>query len=233
LNGAAVLTMIIDTKEGIDITMSLMYYSRMRAIIKLLPLLIRSNLPAMVVSVYAAGMEGKLYPDDLSLRDLKHYSYSQARSHMGYMHTLFMETMAEQNTGKLRLVHIFPGLVLGPGFQSPELPTWFRIIWRWIFVPLFGRLVTVPTEESGDRMVSLASPRYPPRSNGRSDSQEDVVLGTDGKPGSGVYALTWNGENTHNAKAYEKIDKDELRAKVWQHTKKAFDVISAGEVFTE
>jgi hypothetical protein len=111
VDGAVVLTMIIDTKEGIDVTMSLMYYSRMRAITKLLPLLLKSKLPATVVSVYAAGMEGKLYPDDLSLRDQKHYSYLQARSHMNYMHTLFMETLAEQNPGKLSLIHIFPDLV--------------------------------------------------------------------------------------------------------------------------
>ncbi|KIX09225.1 uncharacterized protein Z518_00304 [Rhinocladiella mackenziei CBS 650.93] len=221
-----------DTKEGIDITMSLMYYSRMRLVIKLLPLLLRSTLPARVVSVYAAGMEAKLFPEDLSLRDLTHYSYSQARSHMCYMHTLFMETLAEQHCGKLVLIHIFPGLVLGPSFQNPELPAWFKIVWSWFFVPLFGRL-TVKPKNCGDRMLSLASPRYPPRPIDKSKTQEGVTIGTDGKPGSGVYALTWNGENNLNTKAYEKINKDEMRKKVWDHTMRAFEVIEAGEVFTE
>ena len=59
-----------DTTEGLDQTMSLMYYSRLRAVLNLVPLLTKSALPAAVVSVYAAGMEGKLYPDDLSLRNL-------------------------------------------------------------------------------------------------------------------------------------------------------------------
>jgi hypothetical protein len=213
--------------------MSLMYYSRMRMIIKLLPLLLKSTLPARVVSVYAAGTEAKLFPEDLSLRDLTHYSYWQARSHMVYMHTLFMETLAEQHGGKLGLIHIFPGLVLGPGFQNPELPTWFRIVWRWVFVPLFGRLVTVPAKECGDRMLSLASPRYPPRQIDKSKSQEGVAIGTDGKPGSGVYSLNWNGETNLKMKAYEKINKDEMRKKVWDHTMKAFEVIEAGKVFTE
>jgi len=213
--------------------MSLMYYSRMRMIIKLLPLLLKSTLPARVVSVYAAGTEAKLFPEDLSLRDLTHYSYSQARSHMVYMHTLFMETVAEQHRGKLGLIHIFPGLVLGPGFQNPELPTWFRIVWRWVFVPLLGRLVTVPAEECGDRMLSLASPRYPPRPMDKSKSQEGVAIGTDGQPGSGVYSLNWNGETNPNTMAYEKINKDEMRKKVWDHTMKAFEVIEAGQVFTE
>lgn len=213
--------------------MSLMYYSRMRMIIQLLPLLLKSTLPARVVSVYAAGTEAKLFPEDLSLRDLAHYSYTQARSHMVYMHTLFMETLAEQHVGKLALIHIIPGLVLGPGFQNPELPTWFRIVWHWVFVPLFGRLATVPAKECGDRMLSLASPRYPPRPIDKSKNQEGVAIGTDSKPGSGVYSLTWNGETNLKVKAYEEINKDEMRKKVWNHTMKAFEVIEAGGVFTE
>jgi hypothetical protein len=213
--------------------MSLMYYSRMRMIVKLLPLLLRSSLPAKVVSVYAAGLEAKLFPEDLSLRDPKHYSYSQARSHMVYMHTLFMETLAEQNSGKISLIHIFPGLVLGPGFQNPELPAWFRTLCHWVLIPLFGRLLTVKSEDCGDRMLSLASSRYPPPPSDKSKSQEGVAIGTDGKAGSGAYSLSSNGENNLNAKAYEKFNKDEMRKRVWEHTMKAFEVIEAGRVFTE
>lgn len=214
--------------------MSLMYYSRMRIIIKLLPLLLRSSLPATVVSVNAAGTESKLFADDMSLRDLTHYSYMQARSHMVYTHTLFMETLAEQHPEKLSLIHIFPGLVLGPGFQSPELPAWFRIVWPWILVPFFSLFgLFLAPKECGDRMLSLAPPRYPPRPIAKTKSQEGVAIGTDGKPGSGAYSLTWNGENNLNAKAYEKIDKDEMRKKVWDHTMKAFEVIEAGKVFDE
>lgn len=213
--------------------MSLMYYSRMRIITNLLPLLLKSKLPATIVSVYAASMEVKLFPDDLSLRDLSHYSYSQARSHMCYMHTLFMETLAEPHPGKLSLVHIFPGLVLGPGFQNPELPAWFRVIWHWIFVPIFGRFVTVPPQECGERMLSLASSRYPAISGGTMHDDDNAILGTNGKPGGGVYSLTWNGESNYNKKAYEKIDKSQMREKVWNHTMKAFQVVEAGNVFDE
>ena len=200
---------------------------------KLLPLLSKSTLPARVVSVYAAGIEAKLFPEDLSLRDLTHYSYSQARSHMVYMHTFFLEILAKQHPGKLSLIHIFPGLVLGPGFQNPELPRWFRIVWNWIFVPLFGRLLTVRPEACGDRMLSLASSRYPPQSIDKSESQEGLATGTDGKPGSGVYSLNYDGESNFKVKAYEKINRDEMRKKVWDHTTKAFEVIEAGNVFTE
>jgi hypothetical protein len=149
-----------------------MYYSRMRITTKLLPLLLRSSLPATVVSVYAAGTEAKLFPEDLSPRDLTHYRYLQARSHMVYMHTFFMETLAEQHRGQLSLIHIFPGLVLGPGYESPELPLWFRRLCRWVLIPLFGRLITVKPEDCGDIMLSLASSRYPPRPNEEAKSQE-------------------------------------------------------------
>jgi hypothetical protein len=215
--------------------MSLMYYSRMRIIMRLLPLLLKSNLPPRVVSVYAAGMEAKLFPDDLSLRDLKHFSYSQARSHMVYMHTLFMEALAEQNASKIGLVHIFPGLVLGPAFSSPELPAWFRFMWRFVFVPLFGRFVAVPTEESGARMLSLASPRYAPQAatGGDIKKSDELATGTNGTPGSGVYALDSQCESSIKTKAYEKFNKDEMRKKVYDHTISAFEVAAQGGVFTE
>jgi NAD(P)-dependent dehydrogenase (short-subunit alcohol dehydrogenase family) len=222
-----------ETVEGIDVTMALMYYSRMRIITKLLPLLLKSTLPPTVVSVYAAGTEAKLYPEDLSLRDLKRYSYTQARSHMVYMHTLFMETLAEQHRGKLVFVHIFPGLVPGPTFQSPELPRLFRLFWRWIFVPLFGWFAFLNPDECGERMLSLASPLYPPRPVVGSAAQEGAMQGTDGALGSGVYSLSWNGQDNLPAKTYQKFDKEEMKAKVWAHTMRAFEVTEKGEVFTE
>ncbi|OAL22694.1 hypothetical protein AYO20_11146 [Fonsecaea nubica] len=238
-----------DTKEGIDVTMSLMYYSRMRIITKLLPLLLNSRLPAAtVVSVYAAGTEGDLDLDDLSLRDTTRYKYTRARSHMCYMHTLFMEELAQCHPGKLSLVHIFPGIVVGPGFHSTELPMWFRILFHWVVLPLFGRLLTVPPAECGERMLSLGSdlyPAHPPQasptaadaadggSSQTTTTTEGVITGTSGTPGSGVYSLTWNGESNFNVKAYQKINREDARLKVWEHTVKCFEVVEAGKVFKE
>ncbi len=219
--------------------MSLMYYSRMRIITKLLPLLLKSQLPATVVSVYAGGMEAKLYPDDLSLRNPKAYNYSQARSHMCYMHTLYFEALSQQHQGKLSLIHIFPGLVPGPGFKSPELPLWFRVLFNYIMVPLFGRWMMVKPEECGQRMLSLAGGEHPAGPSSATSAQTgggqagELITGTDGKPGSGVYSLTWNGDSNHPAKKYEGLDRKQLRMKVWEHTNKAFEVIEAGGVFSE
>lgn len=216
--------------------MSLMYYSRMRAITNLATLLTASKLShssSTVVSVFAAGFEEKIIADDLSLRKPSNYSYLQVRSHAAFMHTLLFESLAQQHAGKMKLIHIFPGLVLGPAFANPELPAWFRLFWRWIFAPLFGRLASVPEEESGARMIGLmASPAYVPYSDKVLPAQDEIVASTKGRNVGGSYALNWDGENRFKVKPYTGLDKDDLRDKVWKHTAEALDVIASGKPFT-
>ncbi|KAJ5002954.1 Short-chain dehydrogenase/reductase SAT2 [Colletotrichum sp. SAR 10_66] len=221
-----------DTKEGLDGTMARFYYSRIAFITSLMPLVLKSSLPAAVVSIYAAGMEGKLYPDDLSLRDLSHYNYSQARSHACYMHTLVFEELAKRHQGKLRFTHIYPGLVVHEGMGNPSNPWWIRILFTKV-LPFLG--VDVDLEESGARMVSLASPSYYPaqRLGSTGEVSTSAISGTDGQPGSGSYMLTWNGESCYAAKKYASVDKDALRQKLWDHSNAVLEVIRAGKVFTE
>ena len=74
---------------------------------------------------------------------------------MCYMHALFFEALNQQHPSKLGLIRIFPGIVPGPGFYHSELPLWFRILFHYIVVPLYGRLITVKPAESGQRTLSL------------------------------------------------------------------------------
>lgn len=219
-----------------------MYYSRMRFIVNLLPLLLASSLPAHVISIYAAGTEGKLLPDDLSVRNPTHYTYLQARSHITYMTTLFMESLAERHREKLSLCHVFPGLVITPGFQNPDLPTWFKHLWRWIG-PIVAWFTALSPTEAGERMLFLATPRFAARQSREGDvdsksgtdtateANADIATGTDGKCGSGAYAVNWNGETISVERAYRRIDKKDLTRKVWDHTTKAFEEIEVGHVF--
>ncbi|KAK8094681.1 hypothetical protein PG997_001366 [Apiospora hydei] len=211
--------------EGLDETMAILYYSRMRAIQQLTPLLLKSTLPATVVSVFAAGFEDekKLCREDLSLRDLQRYGYLQVRSHLCYMHSMCMSQLAELHHAEkqLRLIHIFPGLVLTAAFHNPAYPAWFR----------------------GERMLFLASPVLYPAAAGDDSSRRGTenekggtVRGMDGRPGSGAYSLDWKGDDTHNQKVYAKLGDEgieALKAQVWEHTNKAFEVIASGEPFTE
>lgn len=231
-----------DTKEGIDTLMSLMYYSRMRVIMKLLPLLLASSLPARVISIFAAGTEGKLLPEDLSLRMPAHYGYLQARSHITYMTTLFMESLAERYRGKLSLTHVFPGLVVTPGFQNPDLPLWFRRLWSWIGSTV-AWLYAIPASEAGDRTLFLATPRFPVRPARESginfkdgsptvtEVSSVIAIGTDGNRGSGTYSINWNGESISVQKAYKEINKEDMTRKVWEHTNEAFEEIEAENIF--
>lgn len=157
----------------------------MRFIVKLIPLLLESTLPARVVSVFAAGTEDKLLLDDLPLQSPSNYGYFQARSHIVFMTTVFMEWLAEKYKGKLSLTHVFPGLVLTPAFGDPTLPLWFKVI--WLLSSPFTRFIAVPPEEIGNRILFLATSRYPAR--GTSDSTDaanaaEIAVGTDGKTGS-------------------------------------------------
>lgn len=209
--------------------MARFYYSRMASITKLLPLLLKSSLPAMVVSVYAAGMEAKLYAEDLSLRQLSHYSYSQARSHIVYMHTCFFEELAKRHPGQLRLVHIFPGLVVHKGMYSADNPWWLRFAFTKV-LPFFG--MNMDLNEVGHRMIGLVSTSiYPALPREKTATSEGAVKGTDGEPGSGAYALNEKGESAYPAKRYVGLDKQGLREKVWNHTNLALGQIRAGDVF--
>ncbi|KAI1610533.1 hypothetical protein EDD37DRAFT_16836 [Exophiala viscosa] len=222
-----------DTTEGLDKMMALMYYSRMRFVVNLLPPLLESKISsgAHIVSIYAAGSEDKLWTEDLSLRQPGHFDYNTARSHMVYMKSLFMDKLGSRYPGKISFCHVFPGLVFTPGFKNPELPFWFKVLFPIIGRPLIW-LIGVPAQEAGARMLYLATPKFAAR-GAATASGDQVAEGFDGKAGSGVYSL-WHKSNIKDVhEAYEKIQKDEVREQVWAHTNKAFDVITAGKVFTE
>lgn len=224
-------------------TMSLLYYSRMRFVLRLLPLLLASPLAAHVVSVYAAGMEAKLFPEDLSLRDPQNYTFSNQRSHVVWMTTFFMETLAEKYRHQLSLTHIYPSLVMtNKGFDVDMVPSWFKVIWRFLVKPLVGPF-SVPPGESGERMIFLATPRFPARQTAGKGifdkgskstiTNVDIAVGSDGTRGSGAYRANWNGETIPDKQAYKRVREQGMATKIWDHTMAAFDTIEAGGVFAD
>lgn len=227
-----------ETKEGLDTAMSLLYYSRMRMTTQLLPLLLASNLPASVISVYAAGHEsnGKMFPTDLSLRDPSHYGFANTRTSVLHMKTMYMERLAQQHPGRLRLVHVFPGLVVTPAFYSNSHPMWFKVAWK-ITGPVVKRFMSLSHEEIGQRIVFLASPRYQARSTVSTEmavtGQDHVAMSTDGVRGGGAYSVNYDGETYDVSKAYGELRKQDFEQKVWDHTQSAFAQIDAGKTFKD
>jgi hypothetical protein len=101
---------------------------------------------------------------------------------------------------------------------------------------IFNNLLNYSLNNSASQSVGLSARLSVGLSVGwliDQSGQEGANIGTDGKPGSGAYSLTWYEENNLNTKAYEKINKDVMRKRVWEHTMKAFRVIEEGKVFTE
>ena len=214
-----------DTGEGLDESLSLLYYSRMRFATQLLPLLLASPRPAHIISIYAAGKETTLTSSDLSLRDAKNYTLSNVRSHAVIMKTFFMESLVERHSGKLSFVHIYPGLVMTGGFGDKRLPLWFRVVF-WLMRPLLG-LVTTPGKESGERVLFTATEEFSARKEG-----EETRIGTDGVRGSGAYAVGIDGEPMTTGKIYATLRAEGAKEQIWEHTTGAFREIEAGRKFT-
>lgn len=209
--------------------MSLLYYSRMRFITQLLPLLQASSLPtgAKCISIYAGGFENKkqFHPDDFALLEPEHFSFAQVRSQVTYMKTLFFEHLALQNEGKLSCIHIYPGLVITPSMSAKSNPWWFKT--AWFFIAPFAKLYATSAEDIGQRILFLATDRYSASNSGKEGRQGiSVASGSDGKLGGGGYSVRADGETNDLREAYEGFDREGMREKVWQHTMEVFDGVS-------
>lgn len=143
-----------------------------------------------------------------------------------------MEHIATEYSGKIALVHYYPGLVVTDAFQGPTVPKWFRYMWR-LAAP-FISIFTVPEVESGERVLFLASNRFPPRNSTstRVTSGLKIAESSDGVVGGGAYRVNWNGETIPTKKNYK-----DLRAAGWgekfvTHTKQVFLDVEAGKTFT-
>jgi hypothetical protein len=209
----------------------------MRCVKQLLPLLTASPLAGRAVSVLNPNFVGKIIPEDLSLRDPKHYGLLTGGSHVAYMTTFFMENLAARHPGRLSLAHVYPGIVMTNGAENGRLPGWFKFLWRWVLAPIF-RPFAVPFMETGERMLFFTSPRFPARPSQDTgeapETKENLktAVSSDGVVGGGTYLVTWNGETIPTAKGYKKVREDGVPEKVWDHTMKVFEDIEAEGVFT-
>jgi hypothetical protein len=206
--------------------MSLLYYSRMRFITNLLPNLLSSTLPtgAKVISIYAGGMEvqGSLFPDDLPLN--QHYSFANCRTHSIAMKTMFFEDLVTKHPGKLSCSHVYPGLVVHKGFDDPDFPWWFKVAWKGAkpfakFLPMH-----LKAEEIGQRVLYLATDRYPARMIKEQDEQ-GLIKATDGVKGGGAYSVTYTDEVNDVQSFYEKLRPKGFKEAVLAHTGKVFEAI--------
>lgn len=218
------LILLPATSEGLDAFLSTTYYSRIRFITQLLSLLTASPLPGHVISIYAGGFEDGTSPGEspIGCPLPATYGITGVRKHTCFMKNFLFEELADRHAGKLSLTHIYPGLVDGPGFYSPDMPTWFRIVWR-LLKPLAALYMT-SADVCGDVMLYLATARYPAKGGIGEGAESEMVGGlqvarsTLGELGGGAYAVGQRGDVGAGGKSYEKVREEGTSRQVWDHT---------------
>lgn len=218
----------VDNADGLEDTVSLRYYVRMRFVQQLLSPL-SAPAASRVVSIQGAGKEGTMDEADL---ELKHrYSIHAGAVHTSTMNTLALAHLAASHP-TISCLHVFPGLVITGAFDvfSEEWPSPLRFLFRRAMLPL-TKFLTVGVEESGVRNLFLAtSAAYPPKGV-REAPDAGVALpaglgvarGSDWEAGSGCYLLNWDGEPVGDKKLLDGYRKRDMERKIWEHTQEVFD----------
>ncbi|RYP45460.1 hypothetical protein DL769_011462 [Monosporascus sp. CRB-8-3] len=159
------LYMSMDTEEGLETNFTLSYFSRMRLLSNLLPLLHQSPRPR-VLSVLAGGREKFIIEDDLSLE--RNWTILNAVKHTTCLTSLAFDYLAASNKN-ITFVHNFPGVVVSDNFRGLDPPEGASLGRRILLaavkrlVLLMGLFVSMPPNEVGERQVyHLTSDRYSP-----------------------------------------------------------------------
>ena len=207
------------------------YYSRTRFIVNLLPLLQQATALRRVVSVLAGGKEGPVNTSDFQARKV---SLLSQRGHLSAMTTLSLEALAKK-APDVSFIHDFPGPVkskIARGGQGAAI-----FVLNVVFTAI-GPLVGIPTQESGERHLFLAtSARYPAGMSGDATSGVPLVdglavaRGTSGKSGSGVYSIGSDGESSGPKveALLAKLRNEGTVEKLWEHTEGEFKRITGLE----
>lgn len=198
------LTGRIDTKEGLETCFTISYYSRMRLICNLLPLLRQSPRPR-VLSVLNGGKEKSMYDEDIGLE--QHWATRAVIDHATTMTSLAFEHLAE-NDQRITFLHAFPGLVRTDIFARLTAPASSGVAWRVVLASIRGLFAILilffgmSAEDSGERQAfHLTSDIYSPGA-WRIDSLSDQVYA------SGVL---------------EQYRERGWPEKVWEHNVRIFD----------
>jgi NAD(P)-dependent dehydrogenase (short-subunit alcohol dehydrogenase family) len=203
-----------ETAEGVEITQSLEYYSRMLFVLHLLPLLAEAEAPR-VVSVLAGGMEwASVDLDDLDLKKPGNFGGMKAQTQYTAMNTTTLEKLATDNP-HVTFIHSWPGWVntgnVRRGSDPNSIMGWF--VWL-ILEPLIG-LFSFSDEESGQRHLfqstsaAFGGRGVPWKGKPGINSLE--------KPADGLFLVNYKCDCTPNAKAV-RVLRERALGKIWDHT---------------
>jgi len=223
---------VSESPEGLDRKFALNYYSRMRFVSNLLPLLRTSTTTApsfsRVLSILSAGSERPINLNDLDLKSS--FSRQKCANHSIVMQDFMMEEFASRDPA-ISFIHAFPGAVNTP--ITRELPVWLRVPIKLV-TPLLNPFLTT-VEETGQRQLFIAtSGMYPPAkpvdgapfSAGVAiASGQSALRGSNGKIGSGGYIVNWNGDITGKESLLTEYRQKGVGKTVWEHTFGIFEKV--------
>ncbi|KAI7499615.1 hypothetical protein KC367_g4313 [Hortaea werneckii] len=135
--------------DGLDTSISLRYYGRIRLAQNLLPSMSEH---ARVLSILAGGQEGKIVEDDLDLE--RNYSIPASMAQFASMTTLSFDHLAREDPKK-SFIHVFPGLT-STGLLGRSATEVLGLLMRWIVEPVLG-LFAATSEEVGERVLYYAT----------------------------------------------------------------------------
>ncbi|KAF9531938.1 hypothetical protein CPB83DRAFT_904069 [Crepidotus variabilis] len=222
------LLMHTETSEGLHFFTALAYYSRLRFIENLLPLLQKATDLRRVINVSGGPHAGQIHINDFQARNLP---LRALRGHLTSMSILALETLAK-SAPDVSFIEQSPGIVT-TNLGKDATGLLFTIV--QIVLIILGPLISISEEESGARHLFIAtSARYSPAAG--EDANSGVPLtdgaaiarGTTGVSGSGVYAIDWDGESA-SAKAeaiLANFRQQGIAKVVWDHTEGEFKRIT-------
>jgi NAD(P)-dependent dehydrogenase (short-subunit alcohol dehydrogenase family) len=203
-----------ETAEGIEITQSLEYYTRMLFVLNLLPLLGEAEAPK-VVSVLGGGMESATIDlDDLDLKKPGSFGMMRAQTQFITMNTATLEKLAIENPN-VSFIHSWPGWVstgnVRRGLDSNSFMAWVV----WLFLEPLISLLSFSDEESAQRhLFQSTSAAF----GGRGVPWKGKPgMNTLGKPTDGLFVVNYKCDCTSNAKVIPLL-REKAQAKIWEHT---------------
>ncbi|KAL2784441.1 hypothetical protein BJX66DRAFT_316658 [Aspergillus keveii] len=208
------------TAENIHLVGALAHYSRIRFMTRLLPLLQATPGHRRVVTVGGGGFEGPLDTSDFQAL---HIPLEKLRGHLITLITLGLEAVAK-DAPNVSFIHDYPGAV-----DTPLTRTVLSVMNEGAAIDGGPVPDLITAEESGERHVYLlTSPRYPPAQGGEDKAfllgESEVIVGTNGKVGSGVYTIGFEGESAspETLEFLAGLRKEGMVERVWKHTEDEF-----------
>jgi hypothetical protein len=179
-----------------------------------------------VVTVGGGGFEGPLDTSDFQAL---HLPLEKLRGHLITLITLGLEAVAK-SAPNVSFIHDYPGAV-----DTPLTRTVLSVMNESAAIDGGPVPELITAEESGERHVYLlTSPRYPAAEGMENKAslggESEVILGTDGKVGSGVYSIVFEGESAsaETLVFLARLRKEGMVERVWEHTEDEFARVTGG-----